>query len=183
LPWRLNGPAKKEPKMANMDDRLNQWLRDAHAMEEQAEQMLSGQASRIENYPQLRARIEQHLNETKSQRERLEKCIEQRGASTSGIKDIAGKFAAMMQGFSGVILGDEVVKDTLASYTFEQMEIASYRILIAAAEGVGDTSTARACEEICREEEAMADWLADHADEVTREYLKREQVELETAKR
>jgi len=169
--------------MANMDDRLDQWLRDAHAMEKQAEQMLSGQASRIENYPQLRARLEQHLNETKSQREKLEKCIEQRGASTSGMKDIAGKFAAIMQSFGGVIVDDEVVKATLASYTFEHMEIASYRILIVAAEAVGDTATAEICKEICREEKAMAAWLADHADEVTREYLKREQVELETAKR
>ncbi|GAB1582776.1 ferritin-like domain-containing protein [Phyllobacterium phragmitis] len=169
--------------MANMDDWLNQWLRDAHAMEEQAEQMLSGQVSRLENYPQLRARIEQHLTETKSQRERLERCIEQRGTSTSSMKDIAAKFTAMMQSFSGVMVSDEVVKGTLASYTFEHMEIASYRILIAAAEAVGDTTTARVCEEICREEEAMAAWLADHADEVTREYLKREQVQSETAKR
>jgi ferritin-like metal-binding protein YciE len=169
--------------MANMDEWLNQWLRDAHAMEEQAEQMLSGQASRLENYPQLRARIQQHLAETKSQRERLERCIEQRGTSTSTIKDVAGQLTAMMQSLGGVVAGDEVVKGTLASYTFEHMEIASYRILIAAAKAVGDTTTAQVCEEILREEEAMAQWLADHADETTREYLRRDQLELEEAKR
>ena len=41
--------------MATVDERLNEWLRDAHAMEEQAEQMLSATASRIENYPELKA--------------------------------------------------------------------------------------------------------------------------------
>ncbi|THD37103.1 DUF892 family protein, partial [Pantoea sp. R102] len=32
------------------------WLRDAHAMEKQAETMLEQMAKRLENYPQLRAR-------------------------------------------------------------------------------------------------------------------------------
>jgi ferritin-like metal-binding protein YciE len=44
-----------------------QWLRDAHAMEEQAQTMLSGQVSRIENYPELKDRISKHLEETKGQ--------------------------------------------------------------------------------------------------------------------
>ena len=42
--------------MANADEHLNQWLRDAHAMEQQAEEMLSAQASRLEHYPVLRGR-------------------------------------------------------------------------------------------------------------------------------
>jgi ferritin-like metal-binding protein YciE len=44
-----------------------EWLRDAHAAEEQAETMLSGMARRIENYPELKARIEQHIGETQRQ--------------------------------------------------------------------------------------------------------------------
>ena len=37
--------------MSNTEERLLQWLRDAHAMEKQAEQMLSGLAGRIKSYP------------------------------------------------------------------------------------------------------------------------------------
>jgi ferritin-like metal-binding protein YciE len=44
---------------------LIQWLRDAHAMEEQAETMLNGQLSRLESYPDLKERIRQHIQETK----------------------------------------------------------------------------------------------------------------------
>jgi ferritin-like metal-binding protein YciE len=44
--------------MTASQDRIEQWLRDAHAMEEQAETMLTAQASRLENYPDLRRRIE-----------------------------------------------------------------------------------------------------------------------------
>ena len=46
---------------------LEDWLRDAHAMEKQAEEMLKAQAKRIEHYPALSARIDQHLHETEHQ--------------------------------------------------------------------------------------------------------------------
>ena len=44
--------------MANARDRLIQWARDAHAMEARAETMLGMTASRLEHYPELKARIE-----------------------------------------------------------------------------------------------------------------------------
>jgi ferritin-like metal-binding protein YciE len=169
--------------MTDAKDRVDQWLRDAHAMEEQAETLLNGQAGRIESYPELEARVQQHLEETRSQRERLEACIERRGASSSGLKDMTGKFTAMMQNMSGMFAGDEVVKGVLASYTFEHMEIASYRILIAAAEADGDMETARVCEEICREEEAMAQWLKDHMATIATQHLSRAEASLDEAKR
>ena len=49
----------------NRIEHYHDWLRDAHAMEKQAESMLESMASRIDNYPELRARIEQHLSETR----------------------------------------------------------------------------------------------------------------------
>lgn len=89
----------------------------------------------------------------------------------------------MLQGFAGMFAGDEVIKGVLASYTFEQMEICSYRILIAAAEGLGDTETAQVCVRILNEEEEMAQWLAGHLDDLTEQYLRREDAELAEAKR
>jgi ferritin-like metal-binding protein YciE len=168
--------------MASAKERLLQWLRDAHAMEEQAEQMLSSQAKRLENYPELRARIEQHLQETRRQAERVRGCIERHGSSKSAIKDMTGKVVAVGQGLSGLFVGDEVVKGSLADYTFEHMEIASYKILIGAADEVGDSETKQVCQEILREEEAMASWLEQNLPSLTREYLKREQTPGVTAK-
>lgn len=43
---------------------LVDWLRDAHAMEKQAEKMLKSQAQRLEHYPLLQKRIEEHIDET-----------------------------------------------------------------------------------------------------------------------
>ena len=160
--------------MTTPDVRLLQWLRDAHAMEEQAITMLSSEARRIENYPELKAQIERHLSETERQRDRLEACIERHNGGASAIKDTMAKMTAFGQAMSGLFVGDEVVKLGLVLSTFEHMEIASYRILIATAEEAGDQETKRVCEEILREEEAMAKWAEDNLEPLTRAFLARE---------
>ncbi|WP_309084289.1 ferritin-like domain-containing protein [Chelativorans sp.] len=169
--------------MADMNERLNQWLRDAHAMEQQAEQMLDAQSRRIENYPELKARMEQHIAETRSQRQRLEACMERRGTTWSGMKDMAGQFTAMMQAVGGMFASDEVMKGVLANYSFEHFEIGSYRILVAGAQAAGDAETARVCEEILREEETMASWITENIPQITQAYLMREATESDAAKR
>jgi ferritin-like metal-binding protein YciE len=168
--------------MATAKERLLEWLRDAHAMEEQAEQMLSATADRIENYPELKARLQQHLTETQDQARQIRACIEHLGGSTSAIKDTAGKITAMAQGLSGYFVGDEVVKGSMASYTFEHMEISAYRSLIAAAEVAGDTKVRDVCQGILRQEEAMAKWLEEHLPSITKQYLQREETPGATAK-
>lgn len=149
------------------------WLRDAHAMEEQAEKMLSATSDRLKHYPELKARIDEHLVETREQARLVRTCIERRGGDTSGTKDFMAKMTAMAQGLSGMFVEDEVVKATLASYTFEHMEIASYRALIAAAEAVGDAETQQVCARILPQEEAMAKWLADHLPGTVTKFLSR----------
>ena len=153
---------------------LMSWLRDAHAMELQAIQILENQARRIENYPDLRSRILEHLEETRAQAEMLERCIERHGTTSSPLKDSAAAFIGTMQALGGAFMGDEVVKGAIASYTFEHLEIAAYRSLIGAAEELGDAETARVCSDILRQEEAMAGWLERHLPEVTRQYLRRQ---------
>jgi ferritin-like metal-binding protein YciE len=162
---------------------LIQWLRDAHAMEEQAETMLNGQLSRIENYPELSDQIKKHLEETKGQAARLKQCLDRIGEGSSSLKDAGGKLMAMGQSISGVFAGDEVMKGSLASYTFEHMEIASYNILIAAANAVGESEVARVCEQNLREEEAMAEWLKEHIAGTTEQFLSRAESDSDRAKR
>jgi ferritin-like metal-binding protein YciE len=169
--------------MTDSQERLAQWLRDAHAMEEQAETMLSGQIRRLENYPELRDRMKMHLEETKQQAKRLEQCLDRMGEGSSALKDAGGKIVAMGQSISGMFAGDEVMKGSLASYTFEHMEIASYKMLIAAAGEVGDAEAQRACEQNLREEQAMADWLENNLATITTEFLRREERDADSAKR
>lgn len=160
--------------MATPEDNLMAWLRDAHAMETQAQQMLQGQAQRLEHYPELRAKVQEHREQSELQAEMVGRCIERRGGSASGLKEAGARFMGTMQALSGLFVSDEVMKGSLASYTFEHFEIASYRSLVAAAERVGDLETKKVCEEILRQEEAMAAWLAEHLPAVTRQYLERD---------
>lgn len=160
-------------------ENLIAWLRDAHAMEEQAETMLAAQYSRLENYPELKARVGEHLEETKQHAALLTTCLDRLDESTSSMKVATGKLTAMAQGIAGVFAGDEVVKGSLASYTFEHMEIASYRILIAAAESLSDEETAAVCRRILEEEVAMADWLEDNLGAVTLQFLSRGESDLQ----
>lgn len=162
---------------------LHSWLKDAHAMEEQAEQMLTAQAKRLEHYPKLQARITQHIDETKSQAARLEECLESMDTSTSTMKDLGGKFAAMGQAIGGSMAPDEVVKGSVASYAFEHFEIANYRALIAAADQLGEIRIKEVCESILQEELAMAKWLEDNLDDVTRAFLTRSESDELSGKR
>ncbi|GAB2577844.1 ferritin-like domain-containing protein [Dyella jejuensis] len=169
--------------MAEHKENLLDWLRDAHAMEQQAEQMLKAQASRIQHYPELKARLEAHLEETLQQQKIVEDCITRLGGKPSTAKDLAGKAMAFAQGVGGMAVSDEVIKGAIAGYVFENIEIATYTVLIAAAKSIGDTATQRACETILPQEQAMARWLLEHLPDVTTQYLARDAAEGLVAKR
>ena len=169
--------------MTDPREHLLDWLRDAHAMEQQAEQMLKSQASRIDNYPKVKARIEQHLEETLGQQKLLEGCLERLDSSPSAVKDTMGMMAATGQALGGMFASDEIVKGAMASYVFEHMEIASYTSLIAAAQQAGDAETQRVCEQILAQEQAMAQWVIDNLPEVTQAFMLRDATEGTEAKK
>jgi ferritin-like metal-binding protein YciE len=168
--------------MATAEERLMEWLRDAHAMEEQAITMLTSLAERIENYPEVKAQVEAHLEETRRHEADIRACIERRGGGTSLLKDLTGKVVATGQGLSGMFVSDEIVKGAMASYTFEHMEIASYTVLVSTAEAVGDMETREVCHRILQEELAMAERLQTALPFITRKYLNREETPGRTAK-
>jgi ferritin-like metal-binding protein YciE len=165
---------ERDTLMAVSRENLIAWLRDAHAMENQAIEILEKQASRLEHYPELRARVRTHLDESHRQAERVEQCLHQLGTDTSALKTAAGKLIGTAQQLSGLFASDEVVKSGIADYAFEHYEIASYKMLIAAAAEAGEPEVGRRLGESLREEEAMAAWLGQHLPEVTRQYLQRE---------
>lgn len=148
------------------------WLRDAHAMEKQAETMLEGLSSRMDKYPDLKSRVDLHVIETREQASRLEACLERCGTSASTLKDLAAKTMAYSQGIAALFADDDLLKGVLMAAAFERFEMASYRSLIVAANRVGDIDTAEVCSVILHEEEAMAKWLDDHVDDFTVLYLR-----------
>lgn len=147
------------------------WLQDAHAMENQAIEILKRQSERIKSYPDLQEKVPDHLEETREHAARVKECIERLGGDASTTKKSVGKFMGNAAALANSAANDEVVKDGIADYAFEQFEIASYRALIAAAEQLGEDEIRRVCEEILEEEKAMAQWLEEKLPLVTRQYL------------
>lgn len=147
------------------------WLRDAHAMEAGTLDDLQHLARRIEHYPQLKARIEQHIQESRGQEQRLKELLASMNESTSAVKETVTKIAGNLQAAIGSLFSDEMLKNAIAAYAFEHFEIGNYRALIATAEQAGETRAVAVLQQNLREEEEMARWLEQHLPEITRQYL------------
>jgi ferritin-like metal-binding protein YciE len=142
-------------------------------MEKQAESMLEKMAGRLEHYPDLKARIQQHIEETREQQILVQSVIDRYDTSHSAFKDAVGKLSALGQAMGGMLADDEVVKGAISGYVFENFEIASFTSLIAAAALVGDLEGARIFEQIREQEVEMAEWALDHLPDVTEQFMVR----------
>jgi ferritin-like metal-binding protein YciE len=154
-------------------DHLLVWLRDAYAMEGQAIELLERQIERLEHYPQVRAKLEEHLTQTRGQQAALEQTFNLLGSDPSALKTSVMKVAANIQGMLHAFASDEVMKHALASYAFEQFEAACYQALVTAAEQAGEREVVSTCSTILREEQAMASWLWENLPQLTQQYLQR----------
>jgi len=135
------------------------WLNDAYAMELSIVQVLQNHARDAKNHPEMQARIEQHLEETRRHADLVKGCIDRLGGSTSAVKSGMATVMGTVQGMSTALARDDLVKNALHDYGTEYFEMASYKALIAAAQDLGDQETVSVCQQILRDEEAMAAWL------------------------
>lgn len=147
------------------------WLRDAHAMEGQAVSMLTTMAERLDSYPDLQAKVRAHAAESERHQVALDTLLRRNDTDSSLMKDTMAKVMAMGQAMSGMFATDEVVKGAMAGYTFEHMEIAAYKALIAAAKVVGDLEAVPIYEGILADEENMSDFLLVHLDDTIARFL------------
>lgn len=137
-------------------------LRNAHAMEVQAIKLLSRQIGRVENYPELLQRLQEHLEESKVQRDRLEEVLENMKTSHSTMKDTMMGMVGNLAALGHAPAADEVLKNNLANLAFEHYEIAAYKTLITIADMLGQDSAKKAAEASLKEEQAMAQWVDEH---------------------
>jgi ferritin-like metal-binding protein YciE len=149
-------------------------LRNAHAMERQAQELMERQSERTSDYPEVKQRLLQHLEETRLQMKRLERGLESLGASHSTLKDTALSLGANLATMAHTMAGDEILKNTFANNAFEHYEIAAYKSLLALCQKAGVNLQAD-LQESLEEEERMAQWIDDHLRAVTLQYLSHEE--------
>ena len=163
--------------MADTTERANSvfitGLKNAHALENQALELMNRQVERIENYPDVKAKLQQHIQETHEQIARLERILESLGESRSVLKDNALSLTGNMAAITHALTQDEIIKNSIANFAFENYEIASYKSPIQLAGETGHQEAELPLQVTLHEEEAMASWIDGHLPDVTHAYLER----------
>jgi ferritin-like metal-binding protein YciE len=153
------------------EERLLAWLNDAYALEKAQIPILENHADDARWQPHVRDRDLQHLERTKQHVKMVEKCIRLLGRKPAKVKSAVGRIAGAVSSLSTEPFDDEVVRNFLADFASENLEVASYQAIIVAARDAGHDKIARICEEILDDEEEMADWLRANLPRAVRDTL------------
>ena len=149
-------------------------LRNTHALEKQAAQMLQRQIERYENYPDLAQALRLHRSETDQQATRLSDILHGHGEDRSLLKDVVTQTVGNVAALVHSVTGDEVLKNLYTDYSVETYEIAAYTSLIALAEEAGHTRDIEILRLSLNEEERMAETVFAQIVPVTKGFVARE---------
>jgi ferritin-like metal-binding protein YciE len=148
-------------------------LRNQHAVENQAIELLQRQIGRLENYPEMVARMQEHVRESQEQARRIEEILSGLGTSHSSMKDTAQSIMGNLMALGHTVAPDEVLKNSMANLAFENFEIAGYLSLLTMADAAGINQAKVALNESLREEERMAQWVQEHIAPTVLRYIER----------
>jgi ferritin-like metal-binding protein YciE len=152
------GPDEEEVgRMA--DDRMQQklvdYVEDAHAMERNVSTMLDSMISTTDD-PQIKRMLQDHKRQTEEHERRLRGRLDAMGAGTSTIKEVGGLGAALFKGVGDMARTDKPGKNARDGYVTEHMEIAAYELLERLAKRAGDQETAEVARQNRADEREMA---------------------------
>lgn len=137
-------------------------LKNSHAAAHQCRTMIEAQTKRLESYPDIRERLEQHMREKDDQLERLETILEDMGENRSGLKDAAMSVMAGIGNVANAAAGDEVLKNSMALLGLAKVEAAGYETLLLFGEAAGALEALRPLQQCLSEERAMACFVEEN---------------------
>jgi ferritin-like metal-binding protein YciE len=159
----------------NLEQQLVKYLEDVHSTEENAIAQLRAGAESADDEA-LAAALREHLAETEEHERLVSERLDAYGASSSTLKDTAQKGAAKMTGMMAKAAPDTSGKLAIQAFSFEHLEIASYRMLREVARRAGDEQTVTVAERILAQEEAAAQKLGSLLEAVAERDLERQGV-------
>jgi UDP-glucose 4-epimerase len=143
-----------------LDALLVAYLRDAHALERQAVELLEAGAERVDD-ERLEAAFREHLDETRHHLEQMGDLLGERGARPSLVKDAVLRAGGLnLSAFFGA-QPDSTTKLAGFAFAFEHLEIAAYELLWRVAARAGDEGVVATAEEILAEERHAAERVAE----------------------
>jgi ferritin-like metal-binding protein YciE len=167
--------ALREVSPDDLDDQLNKYLADAHAIESQAIQLLE-KAPQLASSDELAATYEDHLAETRQHEQAIADRLTARGGSPSTLKDAALRLGALNWGMFFQAQPDTAAKLAGFSYAFEHLEIGGYELLRRVAQRASDQETVALAEQILGEERAAAERIHSHFPEALEASLREQGV-------
>jgi ferritin-like metal-binding protein YciE len=143
---------------------LPKYLADAHAIEEQAIQLLEKAPAMVED-ESLASVFLDHLAETRDQAELIEARIDAVGGDgPNRLQDAMMRLGALNWGLFFKSHPDTPGKLTAFAYAFEHLEVGGYELLRRTASEAGDAETVAAVDTILPQERAAAERLAGSFD-------------------
>jgi ferritin-like metal-binding protein YciE len=139
---------------------VDTYLADLHALEGQSKKLLE-KGKEMDVPEALRAVLAQHLEETEGQLRKIERRLDDRGASPSAIKDATLRLGALNWGAFFGAQPDTPAKLAGFAYAVENLEIAAYELVLRVARRAGDQETVALAESILTEEKAAARAVAE----------------------
>ena len=154
-------------------DLLISWLNDAYGMETNLVQVLEHQVNDAQDYPQVQARLQQHLEQTRHHAELVKQCVQQLGGDVSSLKAGMSGIMGKVQALSTEVAQDEMIKNALQDYAAESFEVASYTSLIKAAYECGEANVATICQQILQQDRDMQQWIEQNIPTLTVEVMQK----------
>ncbi len=152
--------ALREVDPDDLSDQLNTYLADVHALEGQSKELLE-KSKKMDVPEALRAVFDHHLEETEGHLGKIERRLDDRGATPSAIKDAMLRLGALNWGGFFGAQPDTPAKLAGFAYAVENLEVAAYELLLRVARRAGDEETVALAESILGEEKAAAKSVAD----------------------
>ena len=138
---------------------LVKYLRDAHALEAQATQLLET-GPRLAGFEALAEVFSEHLEQTREHQRLIDERLAAHDARPSRFQAGAMRAGALNLGTFFKAQPDTPVKIAGFAYAFEALEVGAYELLTRVAHRAGDETTAGVAQRILADERAAAERIA-----------------------
>jgi ferritin-like metal-binding protein YciE len=144
---------------ANMQQQLIKYLTGAHAMEKQALLLLARGADIVGDEEVARI-YRAHRLQTEEHERYVAERLQALGAAPSKFKDAAMQASGLAVGIAAQAAPDTPILLARTAFAFENLEIATYRLIRQLAQRAGDDETAEMAGRILEQEEAAAELVS-----------------------
>lgn len=153
---------RQEVIIMEHNENFIEWLHDAYNREVKLIPLLEAHKEHAEAHKDVFKQIDKHLEETKNHAQVMKGILKEMGEDVSEINGTIQSAAGAISGQSTVLADDRLIKNAIADYSTEHLEIATYAALIKSAEVLGHKEIVARLKGILNDEIAMAKWLENN---------------------